>query len=419
MYRQKDFVPRIIHTKIIKLSKNPFQKKKNVNPVFQKIFNNKNCLSDFLEINQNERNKFFFFRNIGQFNSFNCYYRAENHPPFYSYIDDERSYLCYYKIKNGIYISAHFNDNLVAEGKIYIHVYPLGFIAIILSISLINPRIDNLMALYNIISQTNPETNKELWEWNSRVKKWNTHEKKSLRKIFEEIEKNILDSIFKKIHLGTIGFDTPWFSFLILHDIAEKTGVQDFLIEEESVIFDYRLLPSYSTYNPSFLDYEYLIISKSQLVCGISSLREPSQISTFIWNIQKIYEYMKIQLGIFNDLVIYFVIETKKLKDANRSYIPRSKRALVRYTAYSPKILDFLKLNEQSARFVITAGLKPTYKEILGKISKGIEFNKLRGELSRAIEAYEEEAKLWEPYLIRLIKLIGKPLSKIFDLFKK
>jgi hypothetical protein len=84
-------------------------------------------------------------------------------------IEDQRMYFLCWNLCNPITIKAKTGNKINATGKVFIHVYPSGYIFITFAINLDWSQCNSSLDIVNVIQESKPWVSENQWDWNSRI----------------------------------------------------------------------------------------------------------------------------------------------------------------------------------------------------------------------------------------------------------
>jgi hypothetical protein len=425
----------IVHSQVIGLNDQPFPPKEKLRSVWHPLFNNKNCFTDlcklidfgaYSEINNkriissipficNLGPVLFNTRSVRLVNSFEREWLGQSlcgtddddfieddERLFFGYdsqLEDQRmNYLCF-EIYNPLFLRAKTKDETQVEGKIFLHIYPSGYLVFHVAVALNWRDGRNLKGLHKILKETRPWRKDSNWTWSSKLGSGRLPE--IIKIIKNKIQQSFYVDSFTPLQQGT------WWSSLKLVSAAEGKHIATELLlpDNKYEIVDMR---GKST------SLKYLYSSRQGLVCIFQPTGTWPEYKRKIalhlfWKILVLTEFVAFKNKLYEDYAKFLRREVNQLKDFRLSLKRKAtKEDLFRFSAYDPTIPQFLLALDnhiQSAR--------PFHRFIYSTISTGTGFDERREKVMKLINEWEEEVEQWEPILISLWKKIISPVRSL------
>ena len=449
----------IVQTQVISMSDRPFLAGKGLRPIFRSIFNNSNCFADMPDsilydrCHKDELSSRPFIRNLGQicFNTRSACFEdvtgqymfgeflvgakkygvdegmrellreifapgeeLVSRKDFFGYdprLEDQRMNHLYFELRKPLFLKATFDGQSQADGKVFIHFYPSGYIVIHLVIALKQQQnLQSLDSLHQAIRETRPMRSNNRWIWSSRLGTG------KLSKIVELIRKNIYQSLYTNFSISNK--HNHWHSALKLITTYDAKRVANRFFKGKYDLFnlgpfEYRDHSDYSDdRNTKQSEDEYLLSSKQGIVCGLSPHRSRNFALRFFWRISALHEFVILKSHIYDDYAEFLRSEIANLKDFRLSTLRKLTREdISQFSVYDPQIPQYFAALDRHIRFV-----KPFYRRVYSSISSGTGFDERREKVKKLVNEWEAEVEQWEHSLSVLWKKVISPLRSILRL---
>jgi len=424
----------IVHSQVIGLNDQPFPPKEKLRSVWHPLFNSKNCFTDLCKLidfgayseinNEPVISSIPFICNLGPvwFNTRSVRLMNSSEREWLgqslcrtdddfieddfnddelrlffghdSQLEDQRmNYLCF-EIYNPLFIRAKTEDETQVEGKIFLHIYPSGYLVFHVAVALNWRDGRNLDGLHKILKETRPWRTDSNWTWSSKLGSGR----------LSEIIKTIKDKIQQSFYVDS---STPlqqgtWWSSLKLISAAEGKHIATELLLPEN---KYEIVDM----QDKFTSLKYLYSSRQGLVCVFQPECKRKTALHFFWKILVLTEFVAFKHKLYEDYAKFLRREVNQLKDFRLSLKRKAtKEDLLRFSAYDhtiPQFLFALDNHIQSAR--------PFHRFIYSTISTGTGFDERREKVMKLINEWEEEVEQWEPILVALWKKIISPVRSL------
>jgi len=444
----------VVQTQVISMSDRPFLTGKELRPIFRPIFNSSNCFADMRDSilydwwpKDELLSSKPFIRNLGQicFNTRSACFADEwgqemfgkflvgkkkNGDPdpweellqeegisreeFFGYdprLEDQRMNHLYFELRKPLFLKATFDGQTQADGKVFIHFYPSGYIVIHLAIALKQQQnLQSLDSLHEAIRETRPMRSDSRWIWSSRLGTG------KLPKIVELIRENIYQSLYTNFSISNK--HNHWHSALKLITTYDAKRVANRFFKGEYDLFNPGPY-GYSDYsddsgdcNTKQSEDEYLLSSKQGVVCGLSPHRSRNFALRFFWRISALYEFVILKSHIYDDYAEFLRFEIANLKDFRLSTLRKLTREdMSQFSVYDPQIPQYFAALDRHIRSV-----KPFYRRVYSSISSGTGFDERREKVKKLVNEWEAEVEQWEHSLSVLWKKVISPLRSILKL---
>ena len=421
----------IVHSQVIGLNDQPFPPKEKLRSVWHPLFNSKNCFTDLCKLidfgayseinNEPVISSIPFICNLGPvwFNTQSVRlmnslegewlgqslcrtdddfieddFNDDELRLFFghdSQLEDQRMNYLSFEIYNPLFIRAKTEDETQVEGKIFLHIYPSGYLVFHVAVALNWRDGRNLDGLHKILKETRPWRTDSNWTWSSKLGSGR----------LSEIIKTIKDKIQQSFYVDS---STPlqqgtWWSSLKLISAAEGKHIATELSLHEN---KYEIVDM----QDKFTSLKYLYSSRQGLVCIFQPECKRKTALHFFWKILVFTEFVAFKHKLYEDYAKFLRREVNQLKDFRLSLKRKAtKEDLLRFSVYDhtiPQFLFALDNHIQSA--------KPFHRFIYSTISTGTGFDERREKVMKLINEWEEEVKQWEPISAALWKKIISPI---------
>lgn len=445
----------IVHTCIIGIGNRPFPETKgNLRPAWFPIFRSNHCFSDSgTLVRDNPKDQPLpsnpFVRNLGSFyfgarNSRIDDRRCHRHkaaspyhkpasniynlmkeraasktikssaPSFFGYdptSTDERMNSLYYELCRPLYLQTQTEDDVQAEGRIFIHVYPSGYIVLHLAISLTWTHKKSLQEVSKLIQETRPWRPDCKLTWSSRVA--NGH----LPDIIEAIRQNLQQSLYE--NSDTVLEDPLearyWKSALKIMTTGQGKQIASDLLRVGNKYEDMDI-DRYSSLEE--LDsHRWLLCSRLGLVYVVNPDHNRKNLMRFFWRILILAEFVALKRRIYDDYSQILRSEIEHMRDYRLS-TPLEKirkegiEGLIKFSVYDDTIPKFINTLEH---VVNKERMKEAfYRKIYHVIANGTGFDEHQNELLKYVQEWEAEVAKWVPEVRMMWEDIISPLRSLF-----
>lgn len=449
-----------VHTQVIALDDRPFAATKGkIRPVWQPLFEDKSCFTDFSTLIMPYRRspppEKPFLRRLGSicFNPRSLRFatswekgaltdylrrrrRIDKHPKHYyqqpisvfgydQELEDERMNYLYFELYKPIFLRAKTEDDTRAEGKIFIHFYPSGYIVLQIVVALTWRGLRNVESLRQILKETRPWRPNSNWLWSSRIGSGKLHE------IVDIIRSNLNKSLY--VDYSITLRQSIWQSAVKVFSNAKEN---DIATEGERIAFG-LLLPRGKPEGlgiPCSNWFTYLLASRQGLACifipsasrvlglsmgcqedlwnwpGLWKWPKRKRALRFFWKILLLDEFVALKRQIYQDYAELLRNEVGQLKDFRLSLKRKATQEdLLRFSVYDYEIPQFLSALDKHIR-----SAPPFYRRIYSTISTGTGFDEQRGKVKNLVRQWEEEITLWKhPLRVAWEKIISPVRSML------
>lgn len=432
-----------VQRKIIGLGEKPFLNKEEVRPAFHSIFNNEHCFSDHHTLFYEENRptplppNAPFIKNLGQIcinaRSINLRADIENQlghiitgrkkywepnariEPINDYfstnsefsfqkgelfgldplVEDQRMNFLYFELYKPLFIKATYKGETMAQGKVFIHLYPSGFIYFLLSISLNTNHIYNTENIKNAFREIRPQQ-EGTWLWNSKFGLL------QLNKLFGKIQNATIASIMMPKNI--IIRDNNWRSFTKIINLDKNIEIpKNFMKGEHETLTINHLL------GEGEHEFDKLISSKQGFFLLMSDAKKRRETLKLFWKLSKILEYICLMDVLYKDYTHSLKQETVKLKEYRFNFQSKlSNEDVFTKNVYDHKMVRFMQVME--GHIHTTTGF---YRRIYSSFWNGIDFGKRRSSFKKALAEWENEIAQWDSPLAAVYKKIISPIRRV------
>lgn len=399
----------ITQTAVIGLADVPLEANLNFRSAFEPIFKNRDCFKNarmnaLCAREDEECSKMPFISNLGQLcynemsdNFFIEYQDYENHAFRYeNNLKDERMYFLCFCLQKSFKILAQYAGKTAASGKIFLHIYPTGYIVVHLAVyrrDAANIEIEKEQDILDLIHETKPWLDGK-WKWKSRFGCY------SLRETFEQVFQNISLSLFTE---GELEIGKPEWRTGVAMSVDLSDG------EIRSAIMGHETTDRFIDCRNRDRDIpDGILVAKKRIHYYFADKRrERDTILHSFWKMRYIFEFVLYKNKVYSDYLKYIQKDRNEMRDLNLN------------KEYKFKVANIVGKDFYRSTFFIYTQFLDEYVTMLGTkdramyalFSKVDGFDDKRQKLNHALEAWENDIKVWkgkETGLQKLLKLIIK-----------
>lgn len=415
----------IVQSCVISLGSKPLSKLENLRPPFRPIFSSKSCFKDLRESIKDKWDHIHdvtlssepFVKNLGQvcFNtrSLNLNQSPENiiglltnehNRDSYSYeeeelaffgydssFEDQRMNFLYFELLHPLFIKATLNGKTRAEGHIFLHFYPCGFIILNLAVSLKSNCFENIEEFIKSAEETRPWRINNEWKWTCKIQK----DADSL----DNIIKLVMDQVFQSIYVdkSTTNNKYKWHSVLKIRTREKPKKVASLFLKGP-----------YDTFNIHD-DGEYILSSRQGVIYVFPINKNKGNSLRSFWKKFTLIEFIILKQTIYESYASFLNSEILDLKNSRQNTLRKlTKEDFRRFSAYDSNIPTFLQALD---RHILTA--HPFYRRVYASISLGKGFDDQRRKVLGLVDDWESEVEKWEPNAVILWKKIISPIRSL------
>lgn len=316
-------------------------------------------------------------------------YASEN-DDFFGYdcqlADQRMNYLCF-ELRKPLSLIATTSSSTRAEGKIFVHIYPSGYLTLHLAISLTGLVDQGISSLQAILRETHPAHTKSQWMWSSRLHKGKLHD------ILDRVRALLSHSIYQAPN--TTLREHPWHSMLKVSSdtITTNTIAQKLLnVSSDKTVQILDLKRRFTNRSGA----ECLIVSPQGAACLFRSSNciddqeaKPKAARRLFWKIFVLNEFVLLKRQIYQDYAHFLRGELIELKNFRLNLTRKATRKdVLRFSAFDSKIPDFLRALDNCIQ-----STAPFHRRLYSTLSAGTEFDQARQELMKLVEAWRQEAQ--------------------------
>lgn len=404
----------ITQTAVIGLSDVPLEAKENIRSAFHSIFRNQKCFTDAgfsisgAETRQ-EHDNLPFISNLGQlcinekpikfFVTYPDYEELWDYR-FFGYdkdLKDERMNFLSFGLNRSFKMLAQYGGRTVASGKIFLHIYPTGYIVVHLAVyrrDAHTVEIKTEKDILDLIHETKPWLDGK-WRWKSRFGCY------SLRETFEHVFQNISLSLLAegKMELRKLEWKAGVSMTADLYDEEISRAIMGG--EAANCFVDFR--SNWDTDVPGGILFAKKKIHYYFARCG----RERASVLHSFWKINHICEFVLYKNKVYSDYLNYIQKDRNEMRELNLNKAYKFKLAnMIGKDFYSSTFFQYTQVLDG---YVKVLGAK--YRAMYSLFSDVDGFNDRRDKLSKALEAFEKDIEAWkgkDTGLKKLLTLIWK-----------
>ncbi|PFB92561.1 hypothetical protein CN296_27205 [Bacillus cereus] len=281
----------------------------------------------------------------------------------YNYkLDDQRMNYLFFELRPPLKIRAIFENTVMAEGNLFVHLHPSGYILLQLAISLKNRELfKSVECVKKAILETRSWRKDNKWNWNSKFGSL------QLDKCIELVLDNITTSIFKsKPNIKT----SNWNTAMCFVTNVGSSEIIPFFLKNTYHILDIN-------------NNEKLAASNQGIIRFYGTERKRTSVLHSFWKMVHLYEFVLLKKEIYSNYLNYireqsYILRSARLQDEQHIQILRDN--------HNPIIQQYLKALDQ----VITKA-EPFYRAVYSTISKGNNFDNLRTKVMAGLDEWEKE----------------------------
>ena len=322
-----------------------------------------------------------------------CYWNE-----FFGYdptLEDQRMFCLYFELTRPLFLRGSTDSDVRAEGKVFIHIYPSGYIALCLAVALTWQDKRPIFNLHKLIQETRPWRKDTTWTWASVIGRG------TLADLTERVKVNLHHSLF--IDRSLRWREGQWHTAIkLVSDADAKQCSSELLMTRgECEALDLQ--------NYGAASLKYLVASRQGLVCVVAPLAKRNTALRLFWKILALYEFVNLKQRIYDDYASFLRNEVGHLRDFRLSLKRKVvKEDVLRFSVYDHKIPLFLSALDNYIKVAA-----PFHRRIYSAISTGVGFDERRIKVKMLVEEWNEEISKWEHGLLILWKKIISPLRSL------
>lgn len=319
-------------------------------------------------------------------------------------LKDQRMNHLYFELRQPLFVQAISDGDVVADGKVFIHIYPSGFLAIHLAIALTQPRLADWVSIRRGLVESRPWRDDNRWAWRTRLGSG------KLMEVMQRVSESLYQSLRRDVSRFSVR--APWHTALKL--------VTDYAPEQvaDNLLLDHCRTLELGTYTPTDRQtgqrtgptYAKYLISSDQ---GIAAVFNPgwgrkSLLRTF-WKVHALYEFVLLKNRIYDDYITYLRSEVVKLKEYRLSAMRKLRREDIRhFSVFDPRISRYLLALDNHIKKA-----SPYFRRVYSFLSEETGFDSRRETLLGLVEEWEDEVAQWEHSAAILWKKLLSPLKEL------
>lgn len=415
----------VTQTAVIGLSDVPLAEKGDVVSTFDSIFKNRKCFQDAgIHLSDTEISKpcanLPYINNIGQF-CFNK--RAFDFFAAYSHCgkqmdkirfgydkglkDQRMNFLCF-SINRTFKMLAQYGGRTMASGKIFLHIYPSGYIVVHLAVyrrDAESAEIRSERDILELIHETKPWLDGK-WKWKSRFGCL------SLGETFQRVFQSISASLFAKEKEGTKRIEAEkleWTAGVAMKADLEDEEIRRAIMGDETASHFVEFRTGRCRESPGGI----LAVKKKMHCYFASSARERNSILHSFWKINHIREFVLYKKRVYDDYLRRIQKDRNAMRDLTlrKDYILKIENLLGKDFYKS----DFFEHTQALDQYVLELGSR--YRKIYTMFSDADGFGDKRAKLNKALEDWEKDIAAWNSRDPGLMKMLSS-LKRSMEIYK-
>lgn len=387
----------ITQTAIIGLSDVPLEAKDNIRSAFNSIFRNQKCFTD-AGINitdaktEEELANLPFISNLGQL----CIYEKPieffvTYPDYeelwdYSFFgydkglkDERMNFLCF-GLNRPFKMLAQYGGRTVASGKIFLHIYPTGYIVVHLAVyrrDVQTVEIKTEKDILDLIHETKPWLDGK-WKWKSRFGCY------SLRETFEHVFQNISLSLFAEGKMALRNLE--WKAGVSMKADLYDEKISRAIMSGEATNRFVELRPNWSDIPGGIL------VAKKRIHYYFARcVRERDSVLHSFWKINHICEFVLYKNRVYSDYLKYIQKDRNEMRELNLNKEYKFKPAKIFGKDFYKS--TFFQYTQILDGYVTVLGAK--YRAMYSLFSDVDGFDDRRTKLIKALDDWEKDIVAW------------------------
>jgi hypothetical protein len=319
-----------------------------------------------------------------------------------SIINDQRMLHLWLELDQPLFIKALFKEKSQAQGKIYIHIYPSGYVSILISINLIPFKLYTVNEVGDAILKTYPWRKHNEWKWKSKLGEG------TLEDITNIVKTRLFSSLFENNKYPRAA-DNFWNTSISIVSDNNADELSSAILGSNYIKKEFKLLKPFFFNNHQLIRIKDIYFSKQGLICRFSSNHNKNNSQYFFWNINQIIEFVRLKDQIYKDYLEFLRPEIVKLRSYRLNKIDKfCKENLNKFSVFNPKLSVYMLSLDSCIRSSL-----PTYRYIYSIISNETGFSNRRKQLKELLTEWEAEVAEWEHGITLIWKRIFSPLLKL------
>jgi hypothetical protein len=335
------------------------------------------------------------------------YHAFNPNRPYFGYepeLSDQRMNYLHYEIRKPLRVRATEGVcGAQAAGKIFIHIYPSGYIVLHLALTLGWQNGVSLTDIRQALHETSPGLRKSLGQWSSRLHNGTLFE--ITERVLACLQRSFYTEGSRPLRLSS------WRAAVKFSSSAQYENIAAALFSEEG---DYKYLLPRTSPMKLRAHVQAMLVSRSTLACVFEpDCGRRSSLKVF-WNIVDLHEFVALKRRMYEDYAEHLRDQILQLGLFRRSLKRKAtEEDLLRFTVYDETIPIFLANLDKQVRL-----LSPFYRYMYSLISAGTRFDELREKVKKYVSEWQEEVDQWEHPLAALWKKVLSPLRSVFGPLK-
>jgi hypothetical protein len=388
----------IVFSQALSLADRPFLSRKQVRRAFRPIFANPNCISD-VALHQKEQlgpvSKP-FVRNLGLLRPHKAPYRAGVIFDREVEVEDERMALAHFGLDRPLFLKATSDGRGQAQGKLFIHLYPSGYIILHVALSISPHVLDSHEHLREAVVEGRPWNRHGNWTWSSRLGEM------SLYRTLEAVKANLAETFLEEPR--ELAAQGKWRSMLRLVTASPAEPFGKTFFRDNYHVFDITAGRWRSEAA------EFLLSSKQGIIVVLSPGRSRVSAQELFWKTMTMNEFVILKKQIYQDYAEFLRPEIINLRDYRLDKAHKlTNEDMRRLKVYDRRIPRYLYVLD-----AYTRAAKSFYRRLYVEFSNAVDLDKDRDAVKELVKEWQSEVEQWEHGLLVAWKKILGPLLSLF-----
>ncbi len=326
-------------------------------------------------------------------------------------LEDQRMNHLYFELRRPLFMKAIFEGSVMADGRVFIHLYPSGYLAVHLAIASKQSVLQDWAYLRQAILESRPWRSDNAWIWNTKLKSGK----------LSDVVQRVIDSTFRSLYT-----DTPhppkrmrWHTAIkLVGDHTPQEVANNLLVNRCKTL-------ELGTYTPEVwhigtsqeeinaITYSKNLVSTDKgIICTFSLPHKRSAALRSFYKIHALYEFVLLKNQIYEDYSKHLRSEVVNLKEYRLSTLRKLTKEDVRrlsvFDHVIPRYLLALDNHIQTAT--------PYFRRAYSFLSQETDFDSRRETVSKLVKDWESEAEQWEHSASLLWKQVFSPLKNLLGI---
>jgi len=444
----------VVHSRCISLGGHSFLPEELINPAFRYIFNSSGCFTDFFARKRNKTPDPFIprlgaigmgpaaERMVSPFNNFfesleqleilfsdqpySWFELFDNQEEFERWkakksglgfvpgLQDQRMQFIFFELLNPLRLVGYHQEQVVAKAKLFIHIYPAGYIISHLAISLTDRALRDPNLSSDILKELRPWRKNLTWVWSSRLGNL------SLKETIDDVDLLVTKAILT--NRTTIYTNQNWRTSIkvdLSHtkDQYEEWSDAPFRYEWEmlskKLANEWLNIRNNEDLKPFLFNYkasikEILHTNQGTFFIVDKDAKRRLALRLF-WSIQFLQEIVLLKEQIYKDYIDTFQTELIRLKELRLSIKKRiDEQSIFEISVFDEDIARHLWVLDKIIQQV--SGL---YRSLYSYLSDNTELDVRRIRAAELLNEWEEEVAQYDPFIFAIWKKVIAPLRAI------